>query len=342
MGQLIISGALAGVVLGVVFRRADLCFHSMFRGLFNRRLNLVATWALGCSIAAVGLSLIYELGTWEQLSEGLAFNPVRNIVGGLFIGVGMVVALSCVSGLFYKLGAGMLGALAGLAGWFAGDLWGRDIELPGERQVLAGGDEGTLPGWLSDVLPGPDVPRLAVALVLLAGVVLLLVTIRPTVPKAGWAWPAAGVALGVGTTIAWALAGWGDATFGPSTVGAPERVVDGLAGDGWAGEWQIAFLLGIVGGSALWSARSGRVWVRGEDLPRYAGLAAGGVLLGIGGRIAGGCNLGHGLSGVAQMNISSYIAVASMAAGVGLAATARQAITTGRKRRSDWLAESRR
>lgn len=344
MGQLIASGAVAGVLVGVVLRRADLCFHSMFRGLFRGRLNLFATWALGVSVAAVGLSVIYEVGDWDQLNQGLPFDPVRNIAGGLIIGVGMVVALSCVSGLFYKLGAGMLGALVGLAGWFAGDVGARDVELPGERRVLDGGEEGTLPNVLSDALPGPDLPEFGVALVLLAGVVVLLLKVRPAVPKGGWRWPVAGVALGLATTAAWALAGWGDAGFGPSTVGAPSAVADGLSGDGWDGEWQMAFLLGIVGGSALWSAGPGRLWVRGEDLPRYAGLAAGGILLGVGGQIAGGCNLGHGLSGMAQMNIGSYAAVASMAAGVGIAAAVtrqlRQATTTRPKTKEDWLADT--
>lgn len=321
-GELVVGGLVSGILLGVVLRRADLCFHSMFRRVWSGRLHLIVTWALGVSVAAVGLSLVYELGGWDQLNEGLMFHPVRNILGGLLIGAGMVVALSCVSGLFYKLGAGMLGALVGLVGWGIGDHLGRDLVrrdvVPGE-QVLTG-PEGTLPDVLSSALPGPDVPRLLVAVVLLALVGVFLWFRGPSMSGGAWAWPAAGLALGVVTTVGWMLAGWSGAGFGPSTVGMPVNLVDGLRGDGWGGEYQIMLLLGVVAGSLLWTLRAGELWVRGEDLPRFAGLAVGGVLLGIGGRVAGGCNLGHGLSGVAQMNIGSYVAVASMAVGVGGAA----------------------
>jgi len=45
-----------------------------------------------------------------DLNTGLAFRPVAHVVGGLLIGWGMAIAQSCVSGLLFKFGAGMLGA----------------------------------------------------------------------------------------------------------------------------------------------------------------------------------------------------------------------------------------
>lgn len=334
MSELVVAGGVSGVLIGVVLRRADLCFHSMFRGLLAGRTHLAATWALGVSVAAVGLSAVYQVGAWDQLNQGLAFHPVRNILGGVLIGAGMVVALSCVSGLFYKLGAGMFGAVVGLGGWFLGEVAVRDrvSDLPGER-VLDPGDDGTLPGVIG--LPG-----VVIALVLLGLLVAALRRYPPQVPRGAWRWPVAGVALGLATTAAWALAGWSGAGFGPSTVGAPSAVEDGLSGDGWGNQWQLAFLAGIVVGSVAWSARSGRLWVRWEDLPRLAGLAAGGALLGAGGVIGGGCNLGHGLSGVAQMGIGSYVAVASMIAGVWLTAAAatrlQHAVAPKARVHTDW------
>lgn len=324
------------MLIGLVLRRSDLCFHSMFRGLLAGRRHLAATWALGVSVAAVGLSAVYQVNEWDQLNRGLAFDPVRNILGGLLIGAGMVVALSCVSGLFYKLGAGMLGAVVGLSGWFLGELAARDRvgDLPGEP-VLDTGDEGTLP----DVI---GLPRVIVAVGLLALVVVALRRYPPQVPKGAWRWPVAGVALGLATMAAWALAGWSGAGFGPSTVGAPSAIADRLSGEEWGNQWQLAFLAGIVVGSTGWSALSGKVWVRWEDLPRLGGLAAGGVLLGAGGVIAGGCNLGHGLSGVAQMGIGSYVTVASMIAGVWLTAAAAKrlprAVSPKGKLQTDWRA----
>ncbi len=83
--------------------------------------------------------------------------------------------------------------------------------------------------------------------------------------------------------------------------------------------WLITFLLGIVAGGTLSARTAGGLWLRGEEPVRYLQLAAGGLLLGAGGWIAGGCNLGHGLSGVAQLNVSSFVVVAAMVAGVWVA-----------------------
>ncbi|MBA3368101.1 MAG: YeeE/YedE family protein, partial [Geodermatophilaceae bacterium] len=62
---------------------------------------------------------------------------------------------------------------------------------------------------------------------------------------------------------------------------------------------------------------TGALEPRGETRVRYLRLVAGGFLLGAGGWIAGGCNLGHGLSGMAQLNVSSLMVVICMALGVG-------------------------
>ncbi len=74
-----------------------------------------------------------------------------------------------------------------------------------------------------------------------------------------------------------------------------------------------------MAGGTLSARTAGGLWLRGEEPVRYLQLAAGGLLLGAGGWIAGGCNLGHGLSGVAQLNVSSFVVVTAMVAGVWVA-----------------------
>ncbi|KQP66840.1 hypothetical protein ASF47_03755 [Nocardioides sp. Leaf285] len=317
---------MAGVVMGYALQRGQLCFHSAIRGSLDGRLLLVRGWALGVALASVGLALLLLLPGASGLNQGLAFRPVANVTGGLIIGIGMVVAKSCVSGLFYKLGSGMLGALAGLTGWAAGELIARQLTLPGPT-VLAGGEAATIPGLLG-------VPRLGVAVLLLLGVAIAL-RLRPGRESPAhdwqWGWRRIGVGLGVAITGGWALAGLGGASFGPSSVGA----VASIAGGSPTNYWLITFLLGIVAGGTLAARIAGGFWVRGEEPVRYVQLAGGGLLLGSGGWIAGGCNLGHGLSGVAQLNVSSLVVVAAMVAGVwvaglGASRVAKRSSTAGR------------
>lgn len=305
----VLTGALAGIGMGYVLQRGQLCFHSAIRDALGGRYVLARGWLLGVSLASVGLALLFFLPGTSELNRGLAFRPVANVVGGLVIGIGMVVAKSCVSGLFYKLGSGMLGALVGLIGWAGGELVARQLTLPGPT-VLAGGEGATIPGLLG-------VPRLAVAVVLLLAVVLALRRLPDTETPAHdwqWGWQRIGVGLGVAITGGWALAAAGGATFGPSSVGAVASVASGSPN-----YWLITFLLGIVAGGALSARTAGGIRLRGEQPVRYLQLAAGGLLLGAGGWIAGGCNLGHGLSGVAQLNVSSLVVVAAMVAGVWVA-----------------------
>ncbi len=77
--------------------------------------------------------------------------------------------------------------------------------------------------------------------------------------------------------------------------------------------------------------------MRSETGTRYVQLALGGVLIGAGGLIAGGCNLGHGVSGAAQLSISSFVAVAGMIGGVALAAAVRERIADPLR---DWRASA--
>ena len=313
-------GAVAGAGLGYVLQRGQLCFHAMFAQVWLGRGQLVRGWLLGVAIASVGLSTLY-LTSWSGgLNRGLPFTPVANVSGGLLIGIGMVVASSCVSGLLTKLGSGMVGAAVGIVGWIVGELAARHVHLPGPT-VLAGGRSATFAGVLG-------VPRLGLSAAFLLVVVMVLWR-TPTRerPLDRWQWdaPRLGVALGLVTIAGWVLARLGGSTFGPSTVGASASVAAGRPN--W---WLIAFLVCICAGAMIAARTAGGWWLRGEPPVRYAQLAAGGFLMGAGGWIGGGCNLGHGLSGAAQLNVSSWVVVVSMAAGVLVADRVRALARTSR------------
>lgn len=295
--------------MGYVLQRGQLCFHSMFADAWVGRTSLFRGWILAVAVSSVGLSVLYLVPWSKGLNAGLPFAPVRDIVGGVIIGFGMVVASSCVSGLFYKLGSGMLGISVGILGWIGGEAAARHVHLPGPT-VLGGGPSATFAGVLG-------IPRLALSSLLLVVVILVLwrwrdTAVANTTPAWRWSWPTLGVALGAATIIGWLLARVGRSSFGPSTVGATASVLKGHPN--W---WLISFIAGLVVGAFVAAKTAGGFVLRGETPFRYVGLAGGGFLLGGGGLIAGGCNLGHGLSGVAQLNVSSFVVVIAMATAVG-------------------------
>ena len=263
---LVLTGALSGLLVGYVLQRSQLCFHATWAGIFERRLHLFRAWILAVAVLMVGLTVLLPLD--DDLNRGLPFDPVHNIVGGLLMGAGMTVALSCASGLFFKLGAGMFGAAVGLVGWAFGEAVVRDVTLPGSGTALAGGDDATFAGVL-------NVPRAVVALP-----VAVRHRRRPGAAtrsrqllsdrgsggglSPGWRWGAP--AWPRGFWRAWPATPsvrrpWGPSPPSPTVVRATPR-------------WLIAFLVALVPGACFAAGASGGLWVRGETGRRYVGPRA--------------------------------------------------------------------
>lgn len=87
--------------------------------------------------------------------------------------------------------------------------------------------------------------------------------------------------------------------------------------------WQVALIAGIVLGAFISSRLSGTprwghspFWAKamGAHTParRYMMAFLGGFIMVLGARIADGCTSGHGVSGIAQLAIGSFIAVTAM------------------------------
>lgn len=90
--------------------------------------------------------------------------------------------------------------------------------------------------------------------------------------------------------------------------------------------WQVALVTGVAIGAFLSMKLSGArrrpvspIWERAlgtsSHRARYALAFAAGFIMLVGARIADGCTSGHGLSGMAQLAVSSTIAVAAMFVG---------------------------
>ena len=83
--------------------------------------------------------------------------------------------------------------------------------------------------------------------------------------------------------------------------------------------WELVLLPGMLVGAFLSALISNDFqWIMVPDrwadtfgpsaLPRHLTAIAGGVLMGMGARWAGGCTSGHGISGTMQLTLSSWIA----------------------------------
>jgi hypothetical protein len=119
----------------------------------------------------------------------------------------------------------------------------------------------------------------------------------------------AGAALGVvaaGTWVAADAAGYG---YGLGFVGAAEGTRAAVE-TGSALPFQLWLALGVIAGGAALGERRLRL----PDARRSARAVAGGLLMGAGGSVAHGCNIGHGVTGIPLLSLGSLLATACMAA----------------------------
>lgn len=308
---------IAGIGLGYILERGDFCFHSTIRGLFREpaELDLFRAYLLTLLIAVPLVSLMRWIGWIDPWVA--PFAPPANILGGTIFGIGMVIAATCITGLFYKLGHGMLGTLVALVTWAIGDILTYRGSLSSLRDSLNANpitrarETVSLPTLFGSATP---------FILLIIGILIAMYLWRS--PRENretyWNWLPLGIATGLFTSGAWLLArSSSNYPYGTSSV--PTQIFDAIANNATLSIWIPLSLATIIIGAFIASYTSGTLWVRGETIHRYSELAAGGLLMGIGAGIAGGCNLGHSLIGVPLLSLGSIATTLSMALGVFIA-----------------------
>lgn len=118
---------LFGLAFGMILQRSRLCFASAFRDLFLLRNggNLRGI-LVGLAVASLGFALIQVRAvptpTFGALPDQAHLMPlsVQFVAGGLFFGLGMVLAGGCVSGTMYRIGEGYVGSMVTMVGILAG------------------------------------------------------------------------------------------------------------------------------------------------------------------------------------------------------------------------------
>ena len=264
-------------------------------------------------LKAYGIALLVQMAVLVSLGDLLEFQPAAPPVwwlaaalGGFVFGAGMVLARGCTSGNFYRLGEGLIGAyvvvvvfLLGILVTDAGLLAPLRLALREPRLSMPPTVDGALgidPAWL----------------VLILGLLLVFWILRGPrgdADKGHWHWMETGLAIGLVAALAWVVSSLTGRYYGLSMIQptlAWGRLF--LLGDGQLINWSAFVLLAIPLGAALGARKGGQLQWRLPYPTRILQQMGGGFMMGVGGSIAGGCNIGHSLSGVAAFSITSLIA----------------------------------
>lgn len=200
-----------------------------------------------------------------------------------------------------------MGALGAAHGWVGAAL----------HQIVAWSPE--LPASVADLLGWPVAA--AAATVAVAAAMLAILAARSLSPRVvAWSWWKTGLALGALGVAAWLLGTrsgwpWGLSITGPARSLFEAIVFQTSSPIGWGS----ALLVGLPAGAWLSARCRGRVAWRLPALHEAPRRLAGGVLMGAGGTLAAGCNIGNALTGLSILSLNSAVATAAIVLGVAVA-----------------------
>ena len=249
------------------------------------------------------LPLLSNLG-WVQLTVP-AFYPLGAVVGGYLFGLAMAWAGGCAAGVWYKWGEGDWGAFIALLGLALGAAATELGPLKGLREQIQG-------ALISEESRGMTLRELIgvnwMVYPLGALILLWLVRSRVTAPPDSWTWPKTGLLMGLLGIAAWPLSALSGRTFGMAVIpGSVNTLAFVSGGEISRLNWDVFFVLAIPIGAYLVTRQRGLLSSDPVSSAEAAQAFGGGVLLGIGASLAGGCTVGHSLVGLPLLSLGSLV-----------------------------------
>jgi hypothetical protein len=307
MNVLGLLGALGvGVAFGYGAQRGSFCMNSGLQGPIAGEWTKLKALGLAIAIQLVALPVVFSTGLARAAEPPLL--PLAAVVGGVVFGVSMRWAGGCAAGVWYKLGAGDGGALPSVVGMALGAIAFESGPLLSVRAAL------------QHAVPGAPSWRPPAAVSAGAGLLLLALLARLGNGRAGaWSWRTTGTWIGAVGLFAWPASAAAGRDFGLAVVPGTTGLLSAVAGSPFL-VWDSVLVLGMLLGGGLAARQAGSIARSASGSSGFLKRFAGGLGLGIGASVAGGCTVGHGLTGLALLAPSSLVVMAAIFGGSTAAA----------------------
>ncbi len=338
--MILISGVGVGILFGFVLQRGRFCMNSGFRDvIFMNDYTLMRAYFLALLVAIVGANLLEDFGLVGE--DGLRrqqFNYVANIVGGYIFGLGIVMAGGCGSGIIYRIGEGYTSAVIGTFGFaisllatYNGPLKPVMQYLKSFKATIGQGEDAITNPALWDLFGGPSFKwaYIAVIAVIIIPFVLQGKPLKAKTNK-GYTWPLTGILLGLVMVLAiWASYFWGGQARGLSAAGpTAEAFLAVTMGNSMAkfdpmfdfwgiftATWSALYIFGIPLGAYLSAKVLKEFKWQAPPAQELMRVFVGSLVMGFGAATAGGCTIGHALTGISSLALSSIVATIFMVLG---------------------------
>jgi len=306
--------------------------------LFRAYLLCVVVALIGTNlIEDAGLIMVFDPRMGHFVSTGLLrqyFVPFANILGGYLFGLGIVLAGGCASGIVYRLGEGQIAALVAIVGFFFGVAMTTDGMLKPIRVLLTSYHVKIFgvsnPAFWDLFGGGPTVKWITI---IIFSILLLAYVFKgkPTFGRSGkgYSWGLTGLLVGLLTVVGWEISSiFGGMPRGFAITTPVKELFYSMLTNSthspfkefsflgiFRGTWGVFFILAVPFGSALSSLGLKEFQWKVPPAKEILTVFFGSILMGIGAVIAGGCNLGHGITGMSTGSVPSLVAITSIVLG---------------------------
>jgi uncharacterized membrane protein YedE/YeeE len=266
-----------------------------------------------------------------QLAE-VSFTWLAAVFGGLIFGIGIVLAGGCAAGTWYRTGEGLLGSWIALFAYMLGSAMTNYGPFKPVNEALS--QARTKDVYIYETL-GVSPWILITLLVLSLAIIVWRHLKQPPIPiptpktkKRGlshvlfekrWHPFLTAVLVGVIAIAAWPLSEATGRMYGLGITAPSANLLAFLVtGNFRLLDWGTFLVVGIALGSFLAAKGSGEFRWRLPDIKSIRNHFVGGIMMGIGAGIAGGCTIGNGLVNTSLFTWQGWVATLFIMAGTWL------------------------
>ncbi|HBO38801.1 MAG TPA: YeeE/YedE family protein [Pasteurellaceae bacterium] len=315
-----LSGLFVGAAFGFLVQRSQFCFVSGFRILyFQKNTRFLTALFIAVTIQSVGFFTLEHFGLISIPATRLPL--LATLAGGLLFGAGMTLANCCASGGWFRSGEGLVGSWIALICFIT---------------TMASAQGGALRSWVYSLTKQTSnidniyitfniSPWILTALLVLVTVFLVVYQIRhiryqppktsskpiinhPLFTK-NWNIYVTALLIGLLGIMAWYLSAQTGRNYGFGIAVPSANVMQYLVvGQHRYLNWGTYFVLGIMLGSFLSAKLSGEFKIRMPEPEAILQRILGGVIMGIGAALAGGCTVTNTLVSTAYFSWQGWLA----------------------------------
>lgn len=326
-----LSGLFIGILFGFILQRGQFCFVSGFRRFHTQRnIRFITALFIAISIQSLGFFSLEALGFITLPTSQLPI--LATVLGGFLFGVGMMLANCCGSGSWFRTGEGAVGSLLALFSF---------------ALTMAATQTGALKHLfnplLNDVANADNIHRtFAISPWVLVGILLFLTfallvyerkhprfsppppptqaVIFPQLFAKPWHPFFTATLLGLLSIVAWLLSAQTGRNFSLGISVPSANVVQYFViGQQRYLNWGTYLVLGIPLGAFVAAKLSSEFKWRMPEPNTVWQRIVGGIVMGLGAALAGGCTITNSLVATAYFSWQGWLATLMILLGSGVA-----------------------